>query len=229
MFLYIGYHAVVVRNILAVQRMILRNTVINCIIATSVHMIEVAVTLANNSFPNQGLCSHHVRHLICISCILRSPFSCNRAGISVLENTTDKQLDFVCRNCFVVGRGIIIPVVFVTRRHHITDVQRRTGLDTVACRTIPGANRVCGDFTGRTCRPTIHIVKLRMTPVAAIICVTFTREGHHYNGVGFTGFSGKGGCGTHAYHSRKAHQHCKKCRHTFLENAFLQGKFLLLT
>ena len=66
-------------------------------------MIKVAVTLTNNSLPNQGVCCHHVCHFIGVGGVLRSPFSCNRSGITVLEDATDKQLDFICGDRLVIG------------------------------------------------------------------------------------------------------------------------------
>ena len=47
-----GYHAVVVGHNLIMQRMVIRNTIQNSIIATGVHMIKIAVAFTDDGFPN---------------------------------------------------------------------------------------------------------------------------------------------------------------------------------
>ena len=98
-----GYHAVVVGHNLIVQRIVISNTIQNSIIATGIHMIKIAVAFTDDGFPNQELSGHQVGHLVSIRSVLRTPLSCDGAGVAILENSTDKQLDFICGNGAVVG------------------------------------------------------------------------------------------------------------------------------
>lgn len=98
-----GYHTVVVADILTVKRMVLAYTVVYCIIATRINVVKVAVTLTDNCFPNESLCCHNVCKFVCVACILSAPLATYTTRITILKNSTNKQFDFIGRNCFIIG------------------------------------------------------------------------------------------------------------------------------
>jgi len=214
--LHVGFHAVVVRNELTVQRMVGCDTVFYRIVAAGINVVEVRVTLTDDGFPNKRLCCHNVCQLICIGGILRTPFGCYRSGVAVLEDSTDEQFDLICFDGLVIGRGIVVPIGFITLGHHVADGERCTRFDTVTGIAVPRADGVNRDFLGLACEPAVHIVEFAMPPIGAVVIVAFTGECHHYHLIGF-GFSCKSSCRSHPDKSGKAHHYGKQCRHTFPE------------
>ena len=208
MFLYTRYHAVVVADVLTVQRMILANTVVNRIIAAGINVIKIGVTLTDYSFPNKSLCRHNVRHLICIRCILRAPININLAGISILKDSSNKEFDFIRRNCLIIGGRIIIPIRLVTRAQNISNFKRSARLNTITSVSRPRPDGINRNLFGRSIEPTIHKLEFAMSPISTKVAITFAREREHNHFISYT-FGGKCGSRTNADKCREAHYNGK--------------------
>ena len=213
MVLDLGRNRVVVAHDLAVQGMLGADGVQYRIVTAGIDFVEVAVTLTDNGFPNHQLCGDCIGQLV-TALVLGTPVQRNLAGITILENTTDKGLDLIGTDGVVQFRGVVIPEVLVTIGKHITCILRNTGFDTVADVALVRVHGTDIGVVGLTGTPAVHIVQIGMTPFAAVIGIAVTGKADHIH---FGLFASCISRGSKTEHRREAHQQCQKERHASLE------------
>ena len=228
--LYACFNAVVVADELAIQRVRCADNTLDGIIAAGTDMIEVLISLTDHGFPNKNLRRHRLCQCFGIACVLRTPRGTDRSRVAVLHNTTDEQFHIVGRNSAVEIRGEVIPKGFILAGVSVASVLRRTRLNAVADISVIRVHCSNGSVLGLTGIPTVHIVKIGVSPSTAVveICITASRK---RNEIDFRLLScGKGGsraksdkCGQ-AHHERKQscnsslEKMCFHCVDYLLEN-----------
>ena len=206
-------NGVVITHDLAVQRMLGADRIKNGIITAGIDLIEVAVTLADNGFPNHQLRSNCIGQLVA-ALILGAPVQRDRPGITILENTTDKGLDLIGTDGIVQLRRVVIPEVFITTGKHIARILRHTGFNAVADISLIGVHGTDVGVVGLTRSPAVHIVQIGMAPFAAVISIAVTGKADHIHLGLFTGCISRG---SKTEHRREAHQQRQKERCASLE------------
>ena len=206
-------NSVVIAHNLAIQGMTDADRIKNCIIAASADLIEVAVTLTDDGFPNDQLCSYCVSQFIC-TLVLRSPVRRNRAGVTILQNTTDKGFDFIGTDGAIQMGRVIIPEVLIMAGQYIANILTNAGFDAIGNVSLKGVQSTYCRVLGVSKGPTVHQTELRMTPITAIVFIAIARIADH---IYFCLFTGSKCRGTKTEQCRKTHQQCQKERCAFLE------------
>ena len=187
-----GFDAVIVSREATIQRV--RSAVhgFHGISTTGVNMVEVCIPLSDDRFPYQHLRSHHVRHFVGISRVLRAPVEGQVTLIAILHDSAQQCLDGIGINRAVVIRWIVLPIILAVSCIGFLQQTGNPRLDAVAGRAIEGTDGVqCGHPCCLTGGPAVHIMQLIMTPSAAVIKISIPTAGEA-NGIGFCHFAGRG-------------------------------------
>ena len=214
--LYVCGHAVVVAHDLVIQRMAGADLIQHCVIAAGVHLLEVGIPFPDHGFPDEELGSDQVGQVI-RTCILAAPVQGDVAGIAILEDPANKGLDLIRRNGAVEIRGIVIPKVLIPLGQHIPGVLCDTRLDAVAGDSRIGTHGPDRCLVGTSTCPAIHIVEVRMAPIAAIVGIPVTGERDHIDLRLLASGIGSGRSKTDKTGEAQKHRH--KCGEAPLENA----------
>ena len=216
MILYVCGHAVVVAHDLVIQRMAGADLIQHCVIAAGVHLLEVGIPFPDHGFPDEELGGDQVGQVI-RTCILAAPVQGDVSGIAILKDPANKGLDLIRRDGAVEIRGIVIPKVLIPLGQHIPGVLCDTRLDAVAGDSCIGAHGPDRCLVGTSTCPAIHIVEVRMAPIAAIVGIPVTGERDHIDLRLLASGIGSGRSKTDKTGEAQKHRH--KCGEAPLENA----------
>ena len=169
-------------------------------------------------------------HFVGIRSILRSPRGGKIALITVLHDPAQQGFDGVSVDGAVAVGRVVLPIILAMVGICLAQQTRHTRLNAVAGLSIEGADGVQRGHPGCLAGgPAIHVVKLIVTPCAAVIQIGVPVSGEAY-GIGLSGFSGsrgsKGRSRADAHECGECHQNRKKSRHSPSENVLFHVGFI---
>ena len=165
-----------------------------------------------------------------IRIILRSPRGGKIALITVLHDPAQQGFDGVSVDGAVAVGRVVLPIILAMVGICLAQQAGHARLNAVAGLSIEGADGVQRGHPGCLAGgPAIHVVKLIVTPCAAVIQIGVPVSGEAY-GIGLSGFSGsrgsKGRSRADAHERGECHQDCKQSRYSPPENACFHISFI---
>ena len=165
-----------------------------------------------------------------IRIILRSPRGGKIALITVLHDPAQQGFDGVSVDGAVAVGRVVLPIILAMVGICLAQQAGHARFNAVAGLSIEGADGVQRGHPGCLAGgPAIHVVKLIVTPCAAVIQIGVPVSGEAY-GIGLSGFSGsrgsKGRSRADAHERGECHQNRKKSRHSPSENVLFHIGFI---
>ena len=175
--LHIGFDGIVVGVDALIQGMCGGDALGNGIVFAGINLSEIAVTLTHDGFPNQQLGGHCLGQLV-TALVLGTPVHGDRAGVAILEDTTDEGLDLVAGQRCVQLLREVVPEVLVPAGKGVAGVLDDTGFDAIADIAVIFFHRPDVGMAALLGDPAVHVVHFGMAP-ALIVGFAISGERDH--------------------------------------------------
>ena len=200
---YIGFDGIIVAVDAVIQGMLGGHRIQDGIVAAGIDLAEVAVTLTHDGLPDQQLGCYRIGQGVAAG-VLGTPAERNRAGVAILQDTTDEGLDLIAGDGGIQFFGEVVPEVFIPAGEYLAGVLRNAGFDAIADITIIGVHCPDVGVAALGCDPAVHVVQFRVAP-AIEVRFAVTGKADHVDLSFLTG--GMGGERAAAQKCHEAHHH----------------------
>ena len=168
--------AVVVGHDLRFQR-VSGNAFQNGILTARTELVEAVVALTDHRFPDEKLRGNQIAEIIRAG-VIGTPACGKIAGVAVLHDSSDEELDGVRGNGVVVIVRVVIPEILVLLGEGIAGLLGHAGFDAVARLSVVAADGAGDRPLALFRRPAVEIAVRGVSPAGIAADVAGTGEGH---------------------------------------------------